>query len=277
MDVDRPGQEFVEGRVHARGVGLRYWEAGAGPAVVFVHGSTGPEPSLGKDILARSCRVVELEQPGFGNAVDDPATTSYADLADTIAEAFLALGLASYHLVGTSLGGITSLNLAVRHPQRVRSLVLEASMGLLGDAFLRPTTQDWAFLRAFVEDPDAPAPPIAPHPRKPWEHTEHLRDQFRRRLRVVQQDRYYVEGFDEALAAAAARTIAVPATVLYGTEDPFVSKGMLDHVANNYRKALPKARFVVIDGAGHDIQGEAPELFAEQVLDTMARADAATN
>jgi pimeloyl-ACP methyl ester carboxylesterase len=267
-----PGDQFTKSTVKTASYTLTYHESGAGPTVVFVHGSTGPEPSIGKDILARSHRVIELEQPGFGNSPDDDALMSYADLAETVAAAIAELPVPQYHVVGSSLGGITALHLAVAHPDRVQSLTLEASMAFLGDAFARPTDEQWSYLRAFSENPDIPAPPFPPHPRKPWEDTERIRDQFRRRLRVVQQPRYYVEAFDESLAVATARSIKVPTQVLFGTVDPFITPGMLDVVAANYRRALPNAAFTLVDGAGHDIQGEAPEQFASAVAELISQS-----
>ncbi len=111
-------------------------EAGAGPAVVLLHGG-GPGASgvsnYARNIepLARSFRVVVPDLPGYGRStkgVDRRDPFGY--LADHIRGMLDALGIDRAHLVGNSYGGSCALRLALDTPQRVDRLVLMGPGGV---------------------------------------------------------------------------------------------------------------------------------------------------
>jgi pimeloyl-ACP methyl ester carboxylesterase len=115
--------------VKVNGTTLAYVEQGEGQPVVCVHGGLGDlriwQPQLsaiGSDYRAisysrRYARPNEEISPG----ADDPWLAHVDDLAALVRE----LGAAPAHLVGNSQGAFISLLTAVRHPEVVRSLVLE--------------------------------------------------------------------------------------------------------------------------------------------------------
>jgi pimeloyl-ACP methyl ester carboxylesterase len=110
---------FSEGFVEADGFRIRYLEAGRGTPLVHLHGAGGPRLTPAHDLLARRFRVIAFEVPGFGQSPEEV-------LAATMARAIDALGLGTFNLMGTSLGGKTALWLALQAPERVLALVLEA-------------------------------------------------------------------------------------------------------------------------------------------------------
>jgi pimeloyl-ACP methyl ester carboxylesterase len=119
-----PREDFVE----ADGFRIRYLETGQGAPLVSLHGAAELRLAPAHALLARHFRVMAFEMPGFGSEV-----------ASTMAHATKHLGLDTFHLAGGSLGGTTALWLALKAPQRVRTLVLEApaAMGQEADADLR--------------------------------------------------------------------------------------------------------------------------------------------
>ncbi len=123
-----PGQAFKQGEVKSGKYDLVYASAGEGPVIVSFPGSAGMEMSVAKDILAREFRVIEINPPGWAGRTDLKEKMDQRDLADLLAEAIAALGIDRYHLLGTSMGGINAVWLTLRHPDRVKSLVLDASM-----------------------------------------------------------------------------------------------------------------------------------------------------
>ena len=119
------------GRLIVDGAEIHFEVSGQGPAIVFAHGLGGNHMSwwqqAGHFRTAYTC--VTFAHRGFAPSwVKDgqPDPTLYAnDLAALIDH----LGLDQVHLVGQSMGGWTVVEYCLQHPQRVRSLVLSATVG----------------------------------------------------------------------------------------------------------------------------------------------------
>jgi 2-hydroxymuconate-semialdehyde hydrolase len=113
-----------------------YHDAGQGDPVLLIHGS-GPGVTgwanwrLTIPELAARHRVLAPDMVGFGYT-ERPAGLVYGlDAWVFHALDFLdALGLDQVDLVGNSFGGALSLALAIRHPERVRRLVLMGAVGI---------------------------------------------------------------------------------------------------------------------------------------------------
>jgi 2-hydroxymuconate-semialdehyde hydrolase len=120
----------------AAGIRTNYHDLGEGFPVLLIHGS-GPGVSawanwrLVVPELAKARRVIAPDMVGFGYT-DRPAGIPYT--MDQWVEQALglldALDLPQVDLVGNSFGGALSLALAIRHPQRVRRLVLMGAAGV---------------------------------------------------------------------------------------------------------------------------------------------------
>jgi pimeloyl-ACP methyl ester carboxylesterase len=108
------------------------WD-GTGEPVVFLHGSTGTSLSWAPFAAQRRGRTMfAVDTIGdVGRSHQTAPVRSADDLADWLAEVLDGLGLERAHLVGTSYGGFLALNLAARHPERVRSLFVIESGALV--------------------------------------------------------------------------------------------------------------------------------------------------
>jgi 2-hydroxymuconate-semialdehyde hydrolase len=123
-------------RINAGGIETNYHDQGSGHPVLMVHGS-GPGVTgwanwrLNMPSLAKHARVIAPDMVGFGYT-DVPAGTRYnLDTWVNHLIAFLdALGIEQTDVVGNSFGGALSLATAIRHPHRIRKLVLMGSVGL---------------------------------------------------------------------------------------------------------------------------------------------------
>ena len=98
-----------EARVTVDGLSLRYLEAGAGPAVVMMHGaSLGSSCEAFEDVIAplaeAGYRVVAYDQPGYGLS-DNPADYRVSYRVALIPQILDALGMDSAALVGHSQAG----------------------------------------------------------------------------------------------------------------------------------------------------------------------------
>jgi 2-hydroxymuconate-semialdehyde hydrolase len=120
----------------ANGIATNYHDVGAGFPVLLIHGS-GPGVSawanwrLTIPALAAGRRVIAPDMVGFGFS-ERPAGIAYK-LDTWVAQAIGlldALKIEQADLVGNSFGGGLALALAIRHPKRVRRLVLMGAAGV---------------------------------------------------------------------------------------------------------------------------------------------------
>lgn len=113
--------------------------AGDGPVLVMLHGG-GPgasgESNYHQNLAALSphFRILLPDQPGFGGSYRPTATdlderSITAITVDALIQAFDALGIDAFHLLGNSLGGAAAIAMAQTHPERISGLVLMAPGG----------------------------------------------------------------------------------------------------------------------------------------------------
>lgn len=123
-------------RIDAAGIETNYHDMGAGDPVLMIHGS-GPGVSawanwrLVMPVLAEQARVIAPDMAGFGFSAR-PQGYDYS-MDNWVAQAvglLDALDIDKADLVGNSFGGALALALAIRHPERVRRLVLMGSVGV---------------------------------------------------------------------------------------------------------------------------------------------------
>ena len=122
--------------IRAANIETNYHDMGEGQPVFFIHGS-GPGVSawanwrLVLPEIAKSRRVIAPDMVGFG-FTERPADITYnIDTWVNQAVGLMdALRLEQTDLIGNSFGGALALALAIRHPQRVRRLVLMGSVGV---------------------------------------------------------------------------------------------------------------------------------------------------
>lgn len=246
------GAAFSEQIVAAAGFDVRYWEAGSGTAVVFLHGAGGPTLSRAHDLLAERYRVIVLQLPGWGDQPNDAADA--ASLAAQSSDVLDALGLPAYHLVGTSMGGIVALHLAAARPDAVVSLTVEAPGLLRADSRHPSTLAPEEFVRAFRTHPEREphmSPPDPEFMQRVWPTVERMMG----------------SGESDASVESLLGSIATRTLVLFGRND-----GIINPVNGpTYRRLMPNCVLFYVYDAAHDIQADRPEAFADVVGDFVQR------
>lgn len=130
--------------VNAGGVELFVETEGEGPDVLFVSG-LADEGACWVDQVAGlrdRHRVTTFDNRGVGRSATPPGEYRIADFAADTVALMDALGLDRVHLVGSSMGGAIAQELALAHPARVRSLVLNGTW-CRGDRFLHEIFRSW--------------------------------------------------------------------------------------------------------------------------------------
>lgn len=124
--------------VDVDGLPVQVLDVGTGPAVLLLHGSGPGTTGSGAwggtaQALSSSLRLLAPDQAGFGRTPLPPGSRGGMRLWTEQAAGLMdALGLASYAVVGHSMGGAVALSLAAARPQQVSHVVAVSSMGAPG-------------------------------------------------------------------------------------------------------------------------------------------------
>jgi pimeloyl-ACP methyl ester carboxylesterase len=113
------------GYAPVNGLQMYYEIHGRGEPLVLLHGAFGAIDLWGPILttLAENHQVIAVEQQGHGHTADIDRPFSYEQMADDVAALMDHLAIAQADIVGYSMGADTALQVAIRHPERVRKLV----------------------------------------------------------------------------------------------------------------------------------------------------------
>lgn len=111
-------------RVAIHGMQLYYEVSGQGDPLIVLHGAYMNIPSMGAIIpkLAETHKVYALELQGHGRTTDIERPITYPNMADDVAAFMDAVGLKQADVFGYSMGSVVGLQLAIRHPSKVKKL-----------------------------------------------------------------------------------------------------------------------------------------------------------
>jgi pimeloyl-ACP methyl ester carboxylesterase len=248
-----------------------HWEqTGTGSPVLLIMGAVYSSamwyPSL--PALSAHHRLITFDNRGTGRSTWTP-TASIADMTEDALAVLDAAEVERADVYGISLGGVLALELGLRAPERVRSLVLGCSCALTADKPRAPLAVNDALLAASRRDlADATLYGSACPPEAQTRmHQAILDDVAEPQALVAQQNA--LRAYNADLAAISQLTM--PALVLHGTEDPVVPVEWGRELA----AALPDSRLVIYDGIGHNYLVEVGEQANRDVLDFLAEVEAA--
>jgi pimeloyl-ACP methyl ester carboxylesterase len=130
--------------VDANGVELWAEQEGEGEDVLFISGLADEGACWVDQVagLSDSYRVTTFDNRGVGRSATPDGEFRIADFAADTAALMDALQIERAHVVGSSMGGAIAQELALAHPQRVRSLVLNGTW-CRGDRFLHEIFRNW--------------------------------------------------------------------------------------------------------------------------------------
>jgi len=257
-------------------------DSGSGPPVLLLHGQpgTGGDWSAVIERLAGEHRVIAPDRPGYGES-RGPARGLAAN-ADALATVLDDLEVDEVTVAGHSWGGGVALALAQRHPDRVRALVLAASIGapssldLVDRVLALPFIGDalaFAGLRVFSPVVLVPRVRSAIGPVARPVPTAQLRPRVREwqsgstwRSFVVEQRAMVAElpAISERLDA-----VTVPTIVVVGKRD----KLLPTRAGADLAAAIPGSRLVEIPDAGHALPLEAPTELSSLIRQLHERGD----
>jgi 3-oxoadipate enol-lactonase len=239
--------------------------SGEGPALFLLHSLLSDRASFAsiEPELMRSHRVVVPELPGFGGsrAVEGGLTA----VADRMAEAVREAGDRETIVLGNGYGGFVALQMAIRHPDLAKKLILADSGAAFSEqgreAFRNMAAASKAKGLAAITDV-AMRRLFAPEFQAA--HPELMRD---RREAFLKTDPQVLQAACAQLAALDLRPdlakVKIPVLVLVGEHDEATPPPMSHELA----ALLPNARLKILDGCAHVPQLQAPRAFLDAIAD----------
>jgi pimeloyl-ACP methyl ester carboxylesterase len=233
----------------------------ASQTIVFLHGLFGT-PEHWKPImtsLADDYRVIALQLP-VDNQPNRRAKgiRSLDELIDYVADAIFELDLPPSVICGNSLGGLVSIELCLRYPERVTGLVLAGSAGLYERSLTsgvkpQPSRE---FVRSVASDIFADPGLITERMVDEWYQAVLDRDYVRFLLRVSRATR-------NRRLTHELRQLQVPTLIVWGRDDKVTPPA----VAESFKRQIANAQLCYIDDCGHAPNLEQPAVFAELLRD----------
>ena len=252
--------------VHAAGHRIAYELKGEGPPLVLLHGYVGDRRMWRAQIEALSddFTVVAWDAPGYGGSSDPPEDFPLSEFADCLAAFVEALGFGRAHVLGVSFGGGLALELYRRHPELIETLVLASAYAGWAGSLPSEVVEErlTQALRLADMAPDQLVAELIPTMLSDSAPAE-LVEEFAASMRDFHP--VGLRANARAFAAADLRDVlprvAVPTLLLYGDRDVRAPA----KVANDIHAGIAGSKLVVIPGAGHACNIDAPERFNAEV------------
>jgi pimeloyl-ACP methyl ester carboxylesterase len=253
-------------------------ESGSGAPLLYLHGFADVHAVKESwlpfhENLTQHARVIAPAHPGCAQTDENKDIESVEDVVFHYLEVLDALHLDRFDLVGCCVGGWIAAELAVRHPEKIRKLVLIGATGLLvegsliGDIFMMAQPEygaSYASLRemlfASVDQRDA----LEMFPDGKGE----IEDEVRRyqMLRLSSRIGFKPPYFYNYSLRNRLHRIAAPALILWGEKDNFVPRAH----GEVYSRRIPDAQLAIIPGAGHSAHVEKPDETAKLVVEFLS-------
>jgi len=269
LDIERWKSGVVRRQVELPGgVRIAYLDGGVGEPLLLLHGFGADKDSFTPiaRLLTPQFRVIVPDLVGFGES-SRPAGADYSSAAQVarLRDFGKAIGVASAHLGGSSMGGQIAMAWAAAHPGEVRSLWLLDPAGIRSAPesefarTLRETGRNRLLVASEAEFAELlgltmSRPPTIPRIVQGVLARERIRNRAHEE-RIFAQLR--VDSVEARIPFLKVATLAV-----FGAEDRVIDP----RTAQVLRKLMPRAHVVVMPGIGHLPALEAPQRTASDYI-----------
>jgi 3-oxoadipate enol-lactonase len=254
---------------------LSYERAGEGPPLLLIMGMSGTRHHWGEPLLSdlrRDFDTIAYDHRDCGDSTKTGEPFTIADMAEDAAGLLRALGLDSAHVTGISMGGMVAQELALAHPDVIRSLTLGCTYcggegsRLTGEATMRRLAEGMASgdreraVRAAWEANVSPS-----FAAKGDIYATFLQNglKYGVAVPVIMEQMRAITGHD---TSARLPELAPPTLVIHGTLDEMLP------VDNGHMIAglIPDARLEILEDVGHLFFWEDPQRSAELIREHAA-------
>jgi 2-hydroxy-6-oxonona-2,4-dienedioate hydrolase len=250
IDLKSPGTTHMEYEIklHEK---FRYIEEGDGEPLVLLHGLFGALSNF-KNLIEYFRQYNKVVVPLLPLLEMDILHTSVGGLAKYVNKFIEAKGYEGIHLLGNSLGGHVALIHALKHPEKLKSLILTGSSGLfesgMGDSY--PKRGDREYIKKKTEltfyDPNTATAELV-------DEVYSITNNRIKAIKII------------ALAKSAIRNnlgeelnqIKLPTLLVWGNNDTITPP----FVAQEFHKLIPNSELHFVDKCGHAPMMEVPDEF----------------
>lgn len=242
------------------GIKIHYQDAGAGEAVVLVHGfASTVEHNWGRTgwiaVLSEKYRVITPDVRGHGlsDKPHAPEAYGYASMAADVTRLMDHLGIGCALLIGYSMGASIAIELMLSRAERFRAIVLG---GIAYDDGLEDKADRDAIAEACrTDDPATIKSPVAKAYRR---FAESMPNDLKALAALIDAER---APFDPAKLAA----VRMPVLIVVGSNDNAIGD------PKPLAKMIPGARLAMLEGRDH-MTAPADQRFKEAVLEFLSAA-----
>lgn len=225
--------------------------------------------------FSKKYRVIVFDTRGVGRTDAPDTPYSIEMMADDTAGLLYALGIEKAHILGLSMGGFIAQELALKYPQRVKSLIL-ATTGAIELSLAKYLVDTWVRMAQ-----EGVSREILIRDLLPWIFTEKFfenPEQVQMMTDAMLANPYPQPAYAFARQAAAdvehdtrnrIGQITAPTLVLVGKEDILCPVKLSEELASG----IPNAELVVLEGGGHGFFIEITDKFNQAVLDFLAKVE----
>jgi pimeloyl-ACP methyl ester carboxylesterase len=260
-------------KIQTNGIELHYTEQGEGPPLLLVMGITAPGSVWEKhaSFWQRDFHCVLPDNRGVGQSAKPPGPYTSAMMADDLAGLIDHLGTGAVRLVGCSMGSTLAQQLALRHPTKVRSMVLMCPWARC-DAYAKDLFENMKTMKArFRPEEFARYIQLLIFSKKTWDNEVAFAELKEARAQAARSEEPQPLHALEAQADACKSHDALgelgrvkcPTLVIGGEADIFTPPWMAREVA----QAIPGAELHLYPEAGHAFHWEEIDDFNPRVRD----------
>jgi len=250
---------------------LQFNTSGNHPFVVL-HGLFGAQDNWRSQALvwAQDRHVITMDLRNHGMSPHDPLI-NYASMTEDVIESLDLLGLEKVDLLGHSMGGKVAMQLALNHPQRLRSLLVAdiapvvyeprhqsilAGLNSIDLATLKSRKQALGLLMEY--EPDARACQFL---LKSLYKNDAGEFALRYNLTAINENYQAISAAPKVDALAGVSAYTGPTLVLKGANSPYI----LPQHKSAFDALLPNSQLKIMADCGHWLHAEKPDLFCRLV------------
>jgi pimeloyl-ACP methyl ester carboxylesterase len=258
--------------IDTNGIRMYYEEWGAGDPLILIMGITARGAAWEKHaaLWQTRFRCIAPDNRGVGLSDKPPGPYTSAMMADDYAGVMEALGVAQARVAGCSMGSIIAQQLALRHPQRVRSMVLMCPWARC-DRHARGVFQHLVDCKARLRPEEfARFVQLLIYAKPSWDDAVDFGELVKARHQAaVDPNPQPLHGLEAQAAACmehntldSLSSVRCPCLVMDGRDDIFTPVWMAEEI----QVRIPGCEMHLYDNAGHAFHWECIEDFNPRVL-----------